>query len=325
MVAPPRFPLCQLPTPLHRLDRMSEKLGLDLWIKRDDLTGFALGGNKGRKLEYLVADALAANAETVVTCGAAQSNFVRQLGAACAVAGLRCVAAVMDLPYEVSPLSSGGEGLGVRGLNRSIGNPQLNALFGVETHPFPDGPWEVLYAHAEALASERERKGERVYRIPIGGSSPLGAYAFYQAAKELPESFDLIVTSSSSGSTQTGLAYAFHDTKTGVLGVCADPEPEIAEDFARLGYGLANLLDLPYRLPSRAYRLSFDFVGKGYGVPSEAGDAAVETLARAEGILLDPIYSGKAFAALIALAEKGEIAGRVLFWHTGGLPTLFAR
>ena len=297
---------------------MSEKLGLDLWIKRDDLTGFALGGNKGRKLEYLVADALAARAEVVVTCGAAQSNFVRQLGAACAVAGLRLVAATMDLPYEE-------ERPRVRGLNGSIGNPQLNALFGVETHPFPDGPWEALYAHAEALASERERKGERVYRIPIGGSSPLGAYAFYQAAKELPEGFDLIVTASSSGSTQTGLLYAFHSTKTGVLGVCADPEPEIADDFTELGYGLASLLELPDRLPPRAYRLTFDFVGRGYGVPSEAGDAAVETLARTEGILLDPIYSGKAFAALIALAEKGEIAGRVLFWHTGGLPTLFAR
>ena len=320
MVAPPRFPLCLLPTPLHRLDRLSEKLGIDLWIKRDDLTGFALGGNKGRKLEYLVADALAANAETIVTCGAAQSNFVRQLGAACAVAGLRCVAATMELPYEEEGLRKG-----VRKLDEKIGNPQLNDLFGVETHPFPDGPWEALYAHAEDLAREEERKGRRVYRIPIGGSSPLGAYAFYRAAREIPADFDHIVTSTSSGSTQTGLAYAFHGTRTRVLGVCADPEPEIADDFADLGYGLRDLLSLPFSLFPLSFSLLFDFVGPGYGVPSEAGDEAIRTLARAEGILLDPIYSGKAFAALLALAERGEIGGKVLFWHTGGLPTLFAR
>ena len=295
---------------------MSGTLGLDLWIKRDDLTGFAMGGNKGRKLEYLMAAAGAA--DVVVTCGAAQSNFVRQLGAACAVAGLRCVAAVMDLPYEE-------EGPEVRGrLSASVGNPQLNALFGVETHAFPDGPWESLYAHAEQIAGDEEAKGCRVYRIPIGGSSPLGAVAFYEAARELPGDFDHILASSSSGSTQTGLAYAFHGTKTRVLGVCADPEPEIAHDFARLGDGLAELLDLPFRLAPDDFRLNFDFVGRGYGVPSRAGDDAIRTLARAEGILLDPIYSGKAFAALLALAEKGEIAGRVLFWHTGGLPTLFA-
>ena len=317
MTIPDKVPLCLLPTPLHRLDRMSDELGLDLWIKRDDLTGFAMGGNKGRKLEYLIADAK--GYDVVVTCGAAQSNFVRQLGAACAVAGIGCVAAVMDLPYEDAPLPSG-----VERLRPEVGNPQLNALFGVEIHPFPDGPWETLYAHAEAIAKSLESAGRRVYRIPIGGSSPLGAYAFYRAAEEIPADFDHLVTASSSGSTQTGLAYAFHGTRTRVLGICADPEPEIAEDFAALGDGLADLLDLPFRLRSDDYRLALDFVGPGYGVPSAAGDAAIRRLARAEGILLDPIYSGKAFAGLLALAERGEIAGRVLFWHTGGLPALFA-
>lgn len=297
---------------------MSKELGLDLWIKRDDLTGFAMGGNKGRKLEYLLAEAQAHRDPVVVTCGAAQSNFVRQLGAACAVAGLECVAAVMDLPYEDAPAS------GAR-LRSDSGNVVLDRILGVELVHLPDGPWETLYDHAEAIAQRLEAEGRDVYRVPIGGSSALGAYAFYEAAREIPDDFDWIVTASSSGSTQTGLAYAFHETRTMVLGICSDPEPEIAGDFADLGYKLAELLSLPFSLSPLTFSLSFDFVGPGYGIPSQEGDAAIERLARAEGIFLDPIYSGKAFAALIALAERREIRGKVLFWHTGGLPTLFAR
>lgn len=333
MAIPRKVSLCQLPTPLHRLDRMSEALGIDLWIKRDDLTGFAMGGNKGRKLEYLLAEALSVGASVVVTCGAAQSNFVRQLGAACAVAGLECVAAVMDLPYEPlegSPSSEeraggGTLGEGVQRLRSDAGNVVLDRILGVELRHFPDGTWETLGDEAEAIALEYEAQGRNVYRVPLGGSSPLGAYAFYQAAGEIPDDFDWIVTASSSGSTQTGLAYAFRGSRTKVLGVCSDPEPEIAEDFAALGEGLAQLLGLPFSLVPSSFLLDFDFVGPGYGVPSVEGDAAIQRLARVEGIFLDPIYSGKAFAALVALAGRGQVEGKVLFWHTGGLPTLFAR
>jgi 1-aminocyclopropane-1-carboxylate deaminase/D-cysteine desulfhydrase-like pyridoxal-dependent ACC family enzyme len=303
---------------MHRLDRMSKKLELDLWIKRDDLTGFAMGGNKGRKLEYLIAAALALGAEVVVTCGAAQSNFVRQLGAACAVSGLRCVAAVMDLPFEDEP----AQGSRLRG---DAGNVVLDGILGVELRHFADDEWEVLYAHAETIAQELESSGKKVYRVPIGGSSPLGAYAFHQAAQEVGTDFDWIVTASSSGSTQTGLAYAFHETRTKVLGICSDPEPEIAEDFADLGRKLADLIAASYSLSPDAFLLNFDFVGPGYGVPSAEGDAAIARLARTEGIFLDPVYSGKAFAALIDMAKTGRIEGRVLFWHTGGVPSLFAR
>ena len=314
----PKVPLCLLPTPLHRLDRMSAELGVDLWIKRDDLTGFAMGGNKGRKLEYLLADALAEEAEVVVTCGAIQSNFVRQLGAACAVAGLRCVAATMDLPFEDAP----AEGPRLRG---DAGNAVLDGILGVELRRFPDDAWEVLYGHMDVLAEVEEAAGRRVYRVPIGGSSPLGAAAFYEAAREIPEGFDWIVTASSSGSTQTGLAYAYRDSRTKVLGIASDPEPDLAFDFAALGDAMADLLGLAARLAPRDFRLDLGFVGPGYGVPSPEGDAAIRRLARTEGIFLDPIYSGKAFAALLALAAQRAIGGRVLFWHTGGLPTLFAR
>ena len=318
-VIPAKVPLCLLPTPLHRLDRLSAELGIDLWIKRDDLTGFAMGGNKGRKLEYLLADALAQKAEVIVTCGAAQSNFVRQLGAACAVAGLRSVAAVMDTPYE-DELPETGQ------LGGDGGNVILDEILGVELRRYPDGEWETLFEHAEALADAEAAAGRRVYRIPVGGSSALGAYAFYEAAREIPDDFDWIVTSSASGSTQVGLTYAFHGTRTKVFGMCADPEPEIHADFVNLGYGLADLIGLSYRLGVGDFEIDFEFVGEGYGVPSPEGDAAIRRMARTEGIFLDPIYTGKAFAALLSAAAYGTFAeSKVLFWHTGGLPTLFAR
>lgn len=293
-------------------------------MKRDDLTGFAMGGNKGRKLEYLIAEALAQGADVAVTCGAAQSNFVRQLGAACAVVGMDCAAAVMELPYEPLDCVSAPAVRAEAGTVSEGGNVVLDRILGVELRTFEDGPWETLYAHAEALALALEAQGRTVYRVPIGGSSPLGAYAFYDAAREIPDGFDWIVTASSSGSTQTGLAYAFHGSDTRVLGICADPEPAIADDFAALGRALGDRLDLPFRLAPEDFLVRFDFVGPGYGVASSEGDAAIRRLARTEGIFLDPVYSGKAFAGLLALAARGAIGGRVLFWHTGGLPTLFA-
>lgn len=314
-VTPVRIPLIQSPTPLHRLERLSAELGIDLWIKRDDLTGLAMGGNKGRKLEYLMADVVASGASVVVTCGAAQSNFIRQLGAACAMLGLNCSAAVMSMPYDVVMPDEKEPAEG--------GNLILDDLLGIDLRFAENGTWDELYAQAEALALELEAKGHKVYRIPIGGSSALGAFAFYQAAKEVDQQFDAIVFASSSGSTHTGLAFAFAGTSTRILGMACDPEPEIAEDFAELAVGLKQILPDGPDLTSVDYDLNFDYVGPGYGVPSEAGNSAIRQLARTEGIFLDPIYSGKAFSGLLDLAEKGQLAGKILFWHTGGLPALF--
>lgn len=316
-----KFPLILAPTPLHPIARVGEELGLGLWIKRDDLTGFAGGGNKGRKLEFLLAEAMDQGAEALVACGSLQSNFLRQLAAACAVAGLEMAAATMDSPYEDAPLASPG-------LRPEGGNVLLDEIFGADLRLHPDGPWESLYDLAEDLAQEYEAKGKRVYRIPIGGSAPLGAYAFYEAGQELAAqgpSFDWIVFASSSGSTHVGLRYWLEETgsSTRLLGIACDPEPEIAKDFAELGCGLAGLLKRP-ELGPEAFELNFDYVGPGYGAPSEAGQAAIRELARKEGILLDPIYSGKAFAGLLDLARRKQISGRVLFWHTGGTPALFA-
>jgi len=316
----PRVPLIVDPTPLHRLDFVSQDLGVDLWIKRDDLTGFAFGGNKGRKLEYLMADVLTQGATVVTTCGAAQSNFIRQLGAACARFGVRCVAAVMRIPYEGAPPE--GEPLSARG-----GNVALDEILGVELWTYPDAEWDTLFDHWRQISDELEEKGERVYRIPVGGSSALGAYAFTQAALELEsqgQTFDWIAFASSSGSTHVGLQFAFRGSSTRVYGFACDPEPEIAHDFAALSRDLAQLLGSDRPLRPEDFTLDFDFVGGGYGIPSQAGADAIRYLARREGVFLDPIYSGKAFAGLLARIGEGRIGGRVLFWHTGGLPALFA-
>ncbi|MBC8063857.1 MAG: pyridoxal-phosphate dependent enzyme [Chlorobia bacterium] len=312
----PKISLIQAPTPLHRLDRASVDMGIDLWIKRDDLTGFAMGGNKGRKLEYIMGEALAQGAEAAVTCGATQSNFIRQLGVAAAVCGVQCAAAAMQTPCEFNPPLTDG-------LTRDGGNVALGEWVGIDLHVYPDGTWDELNAHAEDLAQMYERRGLRVYRIPVGGSSPTGAYAFWEAGREVGPDFDCIVFASSSGSTQVGLAHAFRDTKTKVLGVASDPEPEIVEDFAELSRGLAALMG-GEPVDTNEFRVFQDMVGPGYGIPSKEGNDAIRYLARKEGIFLDPIYSGKAFAGLLELVKRGEIEGRVCFWHTGGLPNLFA-
>lgn len=322
-MGPERIPLICRPTPLHPLPRLSESLGVDLWIKRDDLTGFAGGGNKGRKIEFLLADALASHATAIVCQGASQSNFVRQLGAACSIFGLRCEAAVMDLPYYAAA------GKPPANPESDNGNLLLDDLFGVRLHRYPDGDWEELAARADDLANELENSGERVYRIAIGGSSPLGAYSFALAGQEIDEAgqrFDFLVTPSSSGSTHAGLVYWFHGTSTRVVGISADPDPDdvLAHDIVELCAGVDQLTGGAKGVRRSDVDLRMEYCGEAYGIPSPAGNEALERFARMEGIVLDPVYSAKAAAGLLDLAGRGELGGRVLFWHTGGMPTLFA-
>ncbi|MFM9873944.1 MAG: 1-aminocyclopropane-1-carboxylate deaminase/D-cysteine desulfhydrase [Fimbriimonadaceae bacterium] len=312
-----RVSLCLLPTPLHRLDRLSDELGCDLWIKRDDLTGFAGGGNKGRKLEYWMGLARAMGATAVVSCGASQSNFVRQLGAACSVMEMRCCVVSMDSPYEVLDRK-------VSGTLSQGGNVVLDRWFGIERRVLADGTWDELEDCADELGKELEADGERVLRIPIGGSSVTSVHAFVEAGREVEREFDWVVSATSSGSTQIGLGYAFGEKGTKVLGVSADPDPEAFDDLLILNAAYASEFGVLPLLEAEI-RFSLDYVGPGYGLASDAGDAAAELMGRREGILLDPIYTAKAFAGLVDLAGRGEIGGRVLFWHTGGLPGLFAR
>ena len=312
-----RIPLCLLPTPLHRLDRLSEKLSADIWIKRDDLTGFALGGNKGRKLEHLAAEIVQSGSDTVVSCGASQSNFLRQLAACCAVLGVRCIGVCMDRPYqEPDRLTPGVIAFG--------GNQALDTWFGLERQIVPDGTWDDLEAAATAVAEVERANGGSVYQIPLGGSGPLGVLAFYEAAHELPAGFDAVVTASSSGSTQVGLATAFQGTMTKVIGIACDPEPEIVADLVALSASFHQATGIGVPLTAGEIDFRLGHVGPGYGAPSVEGNDAIAMLARAEGILLDPVYSAKAFAGLIDLVGRGELTGRVCFWHTGGTPALFA-
>lgn len=313
-----REPLCCLPTPCHRLPRLSDELGLELWIKRDDLTGFAGGGNKGRKIEYILAAAREAGANRVVTCGSRQSNFIRQLGAACAMFGIKCSAAVMVLPFDEAYGKPEGKP------PAESGNVLLDDLFGVELVESPDDDWLVLFDKAHTLAESYRLKGETVFEVPIGGSMPMGAYAFAQAALEVGEGWDFVVTPTSSGSTHAGLAWAFHQTRTKVIGISCDPEEDLADDLTRLCAGIDELSGWPKQVQRQDFVLRRDWYGAGYNIPSVEGLQAISEAAQKGGILLDPVYSGKAFAGLLHMARAGELSGRVLFWHTGGLPTLFA-
>lgn len=320
----PRMDLIFKPTPLHRLVNASYDLGLDLWIKRDDCTGFALGGNKGRKLEYLMPKILASGAEVVVTSGQRQSNFIRQLAAACAMHGIVVKAVVMQLPhYAAAAVPATG------GLLQAGGNQVLDRILDVEFVERPDGDWEALQEQADQLADELEAQGIKVYRVAVGGSSPLSAFAFYEAGREAAEQsgeFDWIIVPSSSGSTHAGLHYYYQNLRTRILGISADPDPEFefAADIADLCNELAKLLGESCTFQPSDILLNLEFTGEAYSIPSQEGNAAIKYLARREGIFLDPVYSGKAFAGLTSLAMRGEVSGRVLFWHTGGSPLLFA-
>jgi len=309
-MTPSRYPLIQAPTPLHPLFNAGRELGIDLWIKRDDLTGFAMGGNKGRKIEYILGDALSRRARKIVTCGAAESNFVRQLAVGCQMARIEFHAVVMERPFE-----PGFEVLGAP--PKGNANQKIALLAGATFHRMENGPWETLFKSATNLARELG-----AFEIPIGGSTPLGALAFYHAAAEVP-GFDVILHASSSGSTQMGLHVAFSGSNTHVLGISCDPEEALIEDHTELGRGLCRLLGMEEDR-AEGIDLRFDWVGPGYGVPSDAGQGALRWLLSKEGIVLDPIYSGKAFAALLDIAKSGEFGGkRVLFWHTGGTPAFF--
>jgi 1-aminocyclopropane-1-carboxylate deaminase/D-cysteine desulfhydrase-like pyridoxal-dependent ACC family enzyme len=314
----PRYPLLAGPTPLHRLPRAGGDLGLDLWIKRDDLTGFAGGGNKVRKLELILGWILEQGATAVVGSGSLQSNFVRQLAGACAVACIRCEAVVMDLPFDGPAGKPSAPPLG-RG-----GNEALTRLFGAGIRLIPDGTWEDLEEAAQERGRELAAEGERAIVLPVGGSMPIGAWGFVEAARELDQDFDVILHASSSGSTQAGLAWALAESGAHVVGIACDPEPDFPEHLSQLAAGLDSISGESRGLAASDFEFRLDWVGPGYGVASEAGRAAAAWLARREAILLDPVYTAKAFAGLIDLARAGEISGRVCFWHTGGWPSIFA-
>jgi L-cysteate sulfo-lyase len=317
-----RVHLCHQPTPVEDMPRLSATLGGPrLWIKRDDCTGLATGGNKTRKLEFLIAAALDEGADMVVTQGAVQSNHVRQTAAAACKFGLDCHAL---LERRVPDKGSDYE---------QTGNVLFDQIFNTSIEFRPAG----LDMNAEGMAvTERLRaEGRKPYFIPGGGSNEIGALGYVSSAQELlgqieAQGLDVkwVVLATGSAGTHAGLIAGFHalGSDIPIMGISVrQPHDVQVENVYKLAVKTAALLtDKP--LDRSKVLVDDGYVGPGYGIPTEGTIAAISSLARHEGILLDPVYSGKGMAGLIGQVESGQITaeGDVVFLHTGGAVSLFA-
>lgn len=324
----PRVPLAVLPTPIYDATRLRDALGgasrcPRVLIKRDDLTALGLGGNKARKLEYLVADARSQGATTLITTGAVQSNHARMTAAAACVAGMRCVL-VLTTTVEEPALA---------------GNLLLDRLYGASVRLVPSvdpmlavGQDEAVVA---AVVAEEEAAGRRPYVIPIGGSSGVGVFGYVSGTAELVEQLDAMAVSparlyfaSGSRGTQAGLTLGAKScgASYAVTGIAVSAgEPEKIERAKRIANEAATRLGLPERIDLPDLVTDQGYIGDGYGIPTAAGLEAISVLARTEAILLDPCYTSKGMAALIQHARTGQLspADTVVFLHTGGMPAVF--
>ncbi len=310
----PRVKIGNLPTPIEAMPRLAAQLGMkEIFIKRDDLTGLAFGGNKVRKLEFFFAEALAHGAKTIITAGAVQSNHCRQTAAASAKFGLNCI---LVLAGQVP--------------QRKSANLLLDQLFGAEVI------WcdrENREAKLQEVFQQAQTDGRRPYLIPYGGSNATGVLGYTLAVFELLEQGfipDMIVFPSSSGGSQSGLVLGswMAGVDWEVLGISVDAAESILRSKINLLIQDAIKkyeFNIPQYKPEQIY-VNDQYIGKGYGIPTEADIKAIRIFARAEGILLDPVYTGRAAAGMIDLIQKGIILPetKLLFWHTGGNPALFA-
>ncbi len=318
----PRTKLCHQPTPIEAMPRLSEHLGgPSLFIKRDDCTGLATGGNKTRKLEFLVGDAMRQNADMLVTQGAVQSNHVRQTAAAACKVGMKCH---VLLERRVPERDSSYE---------ETGNVLLNNLFGA-THEFRPAGLD-MNAEAVAVAEKMRSTGHQPYFIPGGGSNPTGALGYANCAQEIADHteqtgqpFDWLVMGTGSTGTQAGLVAGFHAIghDLPVMGVSVrQPRERQMNAVHALTQSTLEKLGAP-GVPLSKILVDDGYVGEGYGIPAESTLEAIQLLARQEGILLDPVYSAKGMAGLIGMVRQGffKPSDRVLFLHTGGATALFA-
>lgn len=318
----PRLGLAQLPTPLEPLKRLTAHLGgPTIWIKRDDATGLGLGGNKLRKLDFVLAQAMAMKADTLVSGGVVQSNSQRQVAAAAAKLGMACHLAVYH--GRVAPPSPAYE--------RS-GNALLNRLFGAHLH---DVPWDGdRNAAIRTLTDELRAKGRNVFMVPYGVSSPLGAVGYASAVVEIAEQSRIagfnpavIAHSSGSGGTQAGLVVgacvALKNTR--IVGIDIDAEPErVRTEVMACAKAAAGLLSMDFS--ESDVDVVAGHAGPAYGVPHAATMEAIKLAGALEGLVLDPVYTGKGLAGLIAMVRAGRwrAGEHVIFVHTGGMPALFA-
>lgn len=313
----PRVRLGIFPTPLYRLERISQKLQKNVYIKRDDMCGVALGGNKVRKLEYLLWDAIDQGCDTILTTGGAQSNHAMLTAACCNRLGLSCILVLKK-----------------RGVTGLRGNLLLDDLLGAEVEFVDSDSYEDVYARMERLCGELERQGRKAYRIPVGGSVARGSLGYAAAVEEIAAQtaackvrLSDIICCTGSGGTHAGLlaGAALHLPQTRVTGVSVDPSVDFLEEVCNIANATARLLG-SQRVFSREDVHLHDCSGDGYAIPSQQGDSAMRMMAGLEGVILDPVYTAKAFAGLLELLAAGYFEGRenLLFLHSGGAGGLFA-
>lgn len=316
----PRVRLANLPTPLEEMSNLSKALGGPrLFVKRDDSTGLGLGGNKVRKLEFLMGEALEKKADTVITTGGVQSNHARQTAAAAKKLNLK---PILVLRGEKPKLHKG--------------NLLLDTLLGAEVRFVRASNSEEADRIAYEIASQIEEKGGIPYVIPTGGSIPTGCLGYVAAALEIVNQIeqkgieiDYAVVANGSSGTQTGLTLGFKALHSGikVIGISVShSKEELKHQILRLGTQTAEKLEIDIELDEEDVVAYDEYIGPGYTVPTRECIEAIKLLARTEGLFLDPIYTGKAMAGLIDLIKKGVLkkGQNVLFMHTGGTPALFA-
>lgn len=320
MKHPDKVSLGFFPTPLTKLENLSKKFNYQLFIKRDDLTGLAFGGNKTRKLEYLIADALNQHSKAVVTIGAAQSNHARQTAAAAKKYGLDAHL----LLFKPEP-------------EQYDGNLLIDMLLGAKVH------WvdrDNLYQQQlKILGALKDCYGQNPYFIPMGGSNETGIWGYIDAIDEIKTqiemlgiNIDYIVFASSSGGTQAGMIIGkkLFDLKAQLIGIEIDknmyPDRSLEQHIITIAQYAIKEFDLPISVTLDDINLIKDYDSAGYGVVTELEKNAIYTMAETEGILLDPVYTGRAFGGLLDLMDKGYFpeGSSILFWHTGGQPALFA-
>ena len=296
------------PTPLYRLPNMSRTLGTNVWIKRDDMTGVALGGNKVRKLEYLLADAKKNGYDLVMTTGQAQSNHAMLTAACASRIGMECILVLKK-----------------RGVTARKGNQILNHLMDTDVRFIDTDSYAEIYEEMDRIGAE---KGRRVYKIPCGGSNALGTLGYVDCIKEVVQSglhFDYVSAACGSGGTAAGIglgtALYMPETKFICPMVDNDPFDQIVPALIKEA---AGLLCEEIELPNIEY---LNMCGAGYSIPSDEGNEAISMMMKLEGIVLDPCYTGKAFAGIIKKAREGAFRpdDNVLFIHTGGAGGLFAQ
>ncbi len=320
----PRFPLLEGPTPIQHLTRLSKQVGgVDVFVKREDLNGLGGGGNKLRKLEFLIGAALADEADTIITVGARQSNHARLTAAAAARAGLKCELVLARLvPRYDSDYTENG-------------NILLDELFGAYIHDLPASGNAMAFAEERAAALRAE--GRKVYVCPLGGSSPTGCLGYAACASEIAEqsnalgfSFDQIIVPNGSGGMHAGLVAGFAAIGRSTPSLTAYTvygQPEQVRVATRdKADQTVKLINPELTITDADICIDGTQLGEGYGIPTDGMRNAVKRLASTEGLLLDPVYSGKAFAGLLHSIEAGKycVGQKLLFVMTGGLPGLFA-